>query len=299
MDWTTIIAVATPIIGFLTLFGVWLGPRLAERSRRIHQARQLHLESLKSKVFQPLLYQLENYFLPVIGRENSNIIEKSESIALPEISIDEYGAVNRITLSIKTLEDTLEDWEMQDFGSDASGLRPLERPKLKHDPQLYEDVKENHEPRLVDSWENFLAKVNEYNCRCLEYVKQLAQLLAKQTRLIVWDHYESKPGMNTAGIAAFIWERQIGLGSSHFFIEKSENPRVSIANKIVAVGTNDEITRCRQVVDSLVKDRAQADKLMNLAGEMELEEKALSLKKEFTDLIHSQKLRGNCKYTNQ
>lgn len=298
MDLTTITTIVTLILALITALGVWLGPRIAEHSRRIHQAKQLHLESIKSGVYQPLLYQLENYSMPVIEREISNIIEKTVSIASSEIQIDEYGRINRFQLSIRTLEDMLQELEMQDFTRDASGLSRIEHLELIPDRQLYEDVKENHEPTLIVKWESFQAKLAGYNSQCLQYVERIAEQLAKQTGLRVWDNYDSKPGTNTTGLAVFVWERQIGLGSSQFFVEKTgEITRAMVHNKVVAIGTDDEIARCRQVLDGMVKDRVEVDKLTNTVNEMRLMEECALLEEKFTHLIHSHKLSGNCKYT--
>lgn len=282
----------------VTALGVWLGPRLAERSRRQHQAKQVHLEAIKREVYQPLLNQLEHYYLPILEGKRGNIIHRVEAITSTEVPIEKHAIINKIALIKLNLADIWNEWEMSDFMRNADAKFPIERPKLQYDSQLYNDAKENHEPEFVKRWETFVQRGNEYNDKCFAYVEQVASEISSRINLPVWTEYQSKPGLGTVALAVFIWERQIGLGFDQLHkVERGERHELMIGSHVAAIGTEEEIDKCRNAVEELVTNRKTAEELRNFVQESGLLAEAQYLRNGLHDLTYSHKLKGECRYT--
>ncbi len=298
MDWATIGIITGIILSLITALGVWLGPRLVENSRRRYQARQEHLAIIKENVIGPLINRLELYFLPIIDSQLSNVVEKSEFKPIPDAPIDQFGGMRQIELSILTIKYILDEGEQEDWQRDALDRSLAPRVRLQFDELLYNDLKNNHEPELVDKWEAFVFKVEEYNKKCFSYVERISNTLMEQSKLPVWISYEGKHGIDTAGLAAYIWGRQLGLRSDIVrVIDRGYGFDLGCGEKIMAMGSEKEMNSCFKIVSSLVADREEVSKLKEIVLDMNLEDEALMIKKKLSDYIQSKKLRGKCAYS--
>ena len=65
----------------------------------------------------------------------------------------------------------------------------------------------------------------------------------------------------------------------------------------MAIGTQDEMKRCKEVVDTLFKEKKQATELQKLKVDMHLLDEGQSMRKELINRIHSHRLKGDCIYT--
>lgn len=298
MEWTTLGIIIGLLLSFITALGVWFGPRLVENSRRRYQARQDHLEMIKENVIKPLLNQVETYFMPIIDGQLSNVAEKSEFKPIPDAPIDQFGGMRQIELSTITIKDILDEWEQEDWQRDALDRSLTPRVRLQFDELLYNDLKNNHEPELVDKWETFVFKVEEYNKKCFSYVESISNKLIEQSKLPVWISYEGKHGINASGLAAYIWGRQLGLRSDIVrVIERGDGFDLSCGDKVMAMGSEEEIRSCFKIVSGLVSDKGEVYKLVETVSDIGLKNETHVIKGILSDYMQSKKLRGKCTYS--
>ena len=64
----------------------------------------------------------------------------------------------------------------------------------------------------------------------------------------------------------------------------------------MAIGTEEEMKSCKEVVDTLFKEKDRADRLQSLKLDMRLLEDGEGIRKEINNLIHSHRLKGDCTY---
>ncbi len=256
MDWLEIIggavlAVVSAVIG-------WIAHSRIESNRRSYEIRQAHLQKLKEDVVEPLLNQIEFYYLPIINKDENNIIGTSELINAKDVPVDKPTFGREIKLSIFSLEDILERWETEDLTRSISFPQASDpRPKLVANAQLHEDIRLKHERRLMQKWKAFVSKFDEYNTQCYSYVRHLANRLGEESRMPTWLSYESQRGINSARLASFIWERQICVNSEQLGArELGGRHELSCGLKTVAIGTEEEIKNCRTIVERLIVDEA-------------------------------------------
>ncbi len=298
MDWAILGTIIGIILSLVTTLGVWLSPRVVESSRRRYQVRQDHLEMIKENVIRPLLNQVEIYFMPIIDGQLSNVIERSELKPILDAPIDQFGGIRQIELSILNLKDSIDEWEQEDWQRNALDMPLTQRARRQFDELMYNDLKNNHEPKLVDKWEAFIFKVEEYNKKCFSYVKSMSDTLIEQSKLPVWTSYEGKQGINSAGLAAYIWGRQLGLRSDIVrVIELGNRFDLHCGDKIMAMGSEEEIKSCFKIISGLVSDKGEAYKLAETVSDMDLKNEAYVIQEKLSDYRQSKKLLGKCAYS--
>jgi len=149
----------------------------------------------------------------------------------------------------------------------------------------------------MEKWETFISKVNEYNNRCYDYAENIAHQIAEKTELTVWSRYENKPGINVAGLASFIWQKQLGIMFDPLRLEDRQTRwEILYAGQLMGIGTEQEMRYCWEVVRRLAEDKETVADLLNMPSDMKLEQEAELLKQELINLIQSHKLKGNCSY---
>lgn len=290
MDWLS--AVIGAFVGALF---TWL----TQKRQMQHRVRQTHLQAIKEDVINPLLNQLEYYYSPLIINDNcKNVIRKTRNRII-DVPTSQWNQILEITLSVFDIGDLQDEWAENDVIRDLQGLQEIERPRLEPDERLYADMKACHASTLMNSWELFESMVKEYNARCLDYVITLKRQLTDLTDLPVWSAYEQKPGMDAAGLAIFIWQRQSGAGTDVLRLEDLGGwTRLMLGSTIVAqsIGNEQEIKHCLEVVEKSLANKTKAIELLNLKSEMKIEESANVLVVNLKDFMLSNKIRGNCTY---
>ena len=297
MEWTTF-GIIGLLLSFITTLGVWLGPRLVENSRRRYQAKREHLETIKQNVIMPLLNQIEYYFMPIINGKLSNVVEKTEFKPIQDAPIDQFGGINQIELSVFTVRDFLDKWEEEDWQRDTLDRPVFQRVGLQLDELLYDDLKNCHEPGLVGQWEAFVSKIEEYNRECFSYVESIRDTLREESELSVWTSYEGKHGLNAAGLAAYIWGRQLGLRSEQIkATDRSNQFDLVCGNQIMAMGPETGIRSCFETVSRLVLDREKVSVLIKMIEDMGLEKDAYLIRDKLLDYLQTINLRRKCVYS--
>lgn len=297
MDWPEIIRNA--VIAVISAATGWVAHSRLERNRRSYEVKQAHLQKLKEDVAEPLLNQIEFYYLPIFKKDENNVIGTSEPINAKDVPVDKPTFGREIKLSILSLEDVLERWEMEDFSRSISFPQASDpRPKMAANSQLYEDMRLKHDRRLMQKWETFVSKFDKYNRQCYSYVRHLANRLGEESGMLVWSSYESQRGINSARLASFVWERQICVHSEQLGArELGGRHELSCGPETVAIGTEEEIKNCRTIVERLIADEAESTRLQKLMANLNLEDEARSLREELNRFTLMSRLRGNCVYT--
>ena len=296
-----IVTVITLVLASITAIGVWLGPKWTEQSRRRYEARQSHLAKLKNGVIRPLLNQIAHYYRPVCTNHESNIIGKSVLVNISHAPLTEFNKERQDQLSIYSIDDIVEDWQENDLMRDFDAKIPITHDNLVVDKDLYEDLRDNHDNRLVERWETFVVRFEEYNELCLKHVTNVAQQLVEESQVPDWIGGELrsglKRGVNAAGLAAFIWARQLGINSNSLRIGgQGDTFQLTDGNTIVAVGTEQEMSRLLAVAKKLADDRSNITKLQETKSQKQIEQMMGSILRELKDFELSGKLRGHCQY---
>lgn len=293
--YTTIVGtLIAAVLAFIA--GVWV-----ERRRRSYEARHSHMAKLKDGVIRPLLHQLKHYYLPVCANERSNIIGKSVLVSIPDAPLTEFNASRQDKLVGFTVADIVEDWQQQDVMRDFDARIPLVRDNLAVDQELYGDIRNSHETGLIERWETFVSRVEEYDHQCLKHVENVAHLLVLKSSVPDWTDQplrnNMKHGVNAAGIASYVWARQLGVSSLGLVIGgRDDSFQVNAATETLAMGTEREMRRILPVVEELLADKSGLSALQALKSQLKLEETANLMVHELKIFELSNKLRGKCTY---
>jgi len=302
MDWAITATIITIVLASITAIGVWLGPKWAESARRNHEVRQSHLARLKNGVIRPLLNQLTHYYLPICVDQRSNIIGKSVLVGIPNAPLTKFNMDIQTKLKVISIDDIVEEWQEEDMMRDFNPKPPIKRDSLVIDDELYEDLRGNHEAGLVEKWESFVSKFTEYNELCLKHVENIAHQLVEESKVPDWTTQELQGGLrrgvNAAGVASFVWTRQLSLNSDWFNLRETANnfQLSSSRGEVMAMGTESEMSNLLTVADKLVDEKNKVSELHEIKTQMKIEEMADSVLRELKNFELSNRLRGSCHY---
>jgi len=302
MDWTITATIITLVLASVTAIGVWLGPKWTENTRRRYEARQSHLARLKDGVIRPLLHQLAYYYVPLCTNQKSNIIGKSVLVNIPNAPLTEFNMDRQTQLRIFSIDDIIEDWQEEEWMRDFDAKTPIRRDNLGVDKDLYEDLRDNHETRLMERWEAFVSKFAEYNELCLKYVENIAKQLVEESQVPDWTAQVFKGGLrrgiNAAGLASYVWVRQLDISSDWLRIGGKEDTfQMTTGNEVTAIGTEQEMNNLLALVEKLVAERSNVIELQEIKSRMKIEEITDSMLRELKDFELSNRLKGSCGYT--
>jgi len=153
----------------------------------------------------------------------------------------------------------------------------------------------------VERWEAFVSKFVEYNELCLRHVESVAQQLVEESQVPDWTTQESrgglKRGINAAGLASYIWARQISISSDWLRIGgKDDTYQVSAGNEVIAIGTEQEMNNLLAAVERLVANKRKVTELQEIKSQKKIEQMASSMTRELKSFELSNRLRGCCEY---
>ena len=255
----------------ITAIGVFLGPRLAEKSRRHYNQRQVHLQEIKDEVLRPLLNVLNEYYIPISERRKANIEDSWRYEEVEEVPIT--GNRRRSVEELVVVE-----------------------PQRSESQQLYRCTKQSHFPGLVESWENFTTRFAEYNAKCLGWVKGLRDRITQQVNIPVLSPPFNQPKWIAPNrLAVWIFNRQLGVEFQPIKPIKADTDTWGIefvSSRFLEHATEKEKDLTVEVLDKLEKDRAGVEDLIKEAEE--LKGQAYHLKVSLEDSLKALKLNGKC-----
>lgn len=294
MDWLDIAEkVALPIA---TLVAGWFAHVFFDRKHQQNEARKTHTDQLKNNVILPLLKQFEIYYLPLINKERSNIIETTEKVIVDSAPLGTYGANYRQVLALETINDIVEQLKMNSRMPEVDG-HPATTELLNPVEELYSDLRQNHETELINDLEMFSSDFAKYNASCLRYVVEIRNNLIEEIGLPEMDYMNQAPGINANAFALFIWKRHSNIGVSDSHISGDDNNiQIYAEHKIVARGSKQQIEKCQKIIDRILADKEKAVALLNLATDMDLGKRTLDLKQRLSILSFHNSVSGNCEY---
>ena len=134
-----------------------------------------------------------------------------------------------------------------------------------------------------------------------KHVKSVAQHLVEESQVPDWIGGEVrsglKRGVNAAGLAVYIWVRQLGINSNSLRIEgQGDTYQLTDGNTVIAVGTEQEMSKLLAVAEKLADDRSKMTELQKTKSQKQIEQMMESILRELKDFELSGKLRGHCKY---
>jgi hypothetical protein len=276
-------ATVATAIGALALIGVtlWL-----EYSRRRHERAQLHINQLRSLLFEPLRQQIIGHYLPILQRQDGLIKLDTQEVSSAYDPL--HGRTIQWTSVLKVKS-----------ASPSIGYTIGEHQRFKdHDatfPHLYLDAKMAHFQKLFQRWEHFQEQVEKLGKEslqhCLRWQRHLEELVCLPAQ---HDISAPRPWANYVALSLYIYEQfwlRYPNGASSF--QESGYSTFRYNSSDLVQGEQERVAVCLETLAQLIKAESVPDLIQ---GAERLECEAIALKEEFERLVLKQISLGSCPY---
>lgn len=275
----SILQIFIKIIPLIAVIASYFVGKIIERRRSGEEIKQKHLSEIKEGVFLPLINILEGRWLPLLDRKLVNLEIKN---------IDKYekDPVTSIRVSIEYL-----------FVTGDVSIHP------NLNLYLYKHAMDNHYAQILEKYEAFKLKGDEYIRNYLSYAKEIKEQILQRSELQEYNPLPSRKiyeeeWIKSSYLARFIVRKQIVPNDEHLglnFEMKSSEPSLTL----IQDGSYDECAltsnpeKIKEIIENILKKRDRADELISLTDKLRIDCSNLMYK--MRDLYHSGKLIGDCK----
>jgi hypothetical protein len=242
--------------------------------------KQKHLSEIKEEVLLPLINILEGRWLPLLERKVINLDIKS-------IEKYEKDPVTSIRVSIEYIFVT---WDISIH------------PNLNL--YLYKHAMDNHYAQILEEYEAFKLKGDEYIKSCLSYAKEIKEQISQRRGLPKYNPLPSRKiyeeeWIKSGHLARFIVKKQIVPGDEHLglnFEANSAKPSLTL----VRDGTFEECAltsnpaKIKEIIEKILKKRDKAEELISFADKLKINYS--NLINEMKDFYYSSELIGDCEF---
>jgi hypothetical protein len=268
------------VISLLTMIGVYLGPRLAEKLRQKHERHREHRNRLRQFVIEPIKQRLEEYHLPVLRKERAIVVIAHKVVPKENARLGEVAWIPEQFLAVREPEDEQYAPTDADYYRGAittSGMSvPLPTqaagpPTEFGKPEFLWQEARKQFPRFFASWDEFSAAFGDYGRICLQQITQLSRQIAETSQLPEFTPtFPKPPWINAHWLAWYAFFRAVGLAAVRNVEVKAEEKGtgwalVSQHSTTVAEGSKEEVERCLRIADALAETASGKTKL-NLQG---------------------------------
>lgn len=243
------------------------------------ELRQKHLADIKKEVFEPMLNNLDETYIPVLKSEK-HVVNISKKYA--------------VIKGRKATEDA------------GKYERKLAKPALKSNVNntLYLDIKKNHYKGFIKEFEEFVTDFENYTDAWLTYATEIQNTIAKESELPLYDGNTDVYFIDAPFLAAYTIERITGLNPTKMWMDESPPPPTSFifvnsildqsGTSLVLKGNQENAKKCEAVVNSILTNEIKSKELNQSAKT--LLERATKLRNAIDTVIKTYKLDGKCEH---
>jgi len=260
-----------------------------ERLRQKHSKKDAHFQEIKTIVLGYIQDQLVDHYLRILESKEGALVIGSEQITKLEETSSSYQVVLwKPVLRVKPPQISCV--------SSVGGTFELQRHEETY-PHLYRDAKERHFSKLFIRWEQLDSRFHVFCVGCLELCQHLAKKLEESIRVpLRVESSQQENWVNYPRLSVFIYERLFGVSNGGLNLyEQPIKWRLDWYGDQCGQGTKDEMERCKEIVDSLLKsEKASAKPFIEEARRLKPD--LIAIKDELERLVLQRSLPGRCEY---
>ncbi|MFY3741874.1 MAG: hypothetical protein HMLIMOIP_002334 [Candidatus Nitrosomirales archaeon] len=284
---TALIAGATGIGGFVSGY-------FFLKQRMNYEVRTRHFDDIKKTVIEPIINQLELYYVPILNRDTSCLTNTSSRIQTDKVVIDNVPQYE-YSLEIVNLEGSYPDllsrlnirYKLQEDVSE----------RVKHiglDSILLEDAETKHFSDAFKRWRALLDNYNKFAQKCLNTALNIEKQILENLGMPKYQHNLDR-SIHSEFTALYIFEVKLGVYRSQLLPRDNDNRVDSDRGGELLKGPKEDRDRFIQYVREKVLH--EDPDIMSLRNEANtLLELANSILKEMKAIQKLAKLHGRCKF---
>ena len=244
------------IVPLVTAAGVFLGPYLAETSRRRHERRQEQLLQFKRYVMGQIRTLLEKHYLPILRNERASVGVFTESLPRKEAHVGEWAEKPEETLKVIGPSDEMHSPGIPNY------FHGVESKEAEEPKSLWRDARRTFR-ELFQLWDEFVKDFGVYQQTCLSEVNRLyarmagAQQIPEYSPLTIME----PPWVNARGLAWYAFFRSFRLQSVPMPLvlqPDSQWYKVNLVGTPLAIATKEQAETYLNLVEALLQTPTDA-----------------------------------------